>query len=286
MILKSLKIIIILLFINIGLCSNSFKSERKTDFTTSLNIDKIATQYRYYNNDSLFFSFEVGVFPLEFVSPGVYWINKDLYHLGDLYEWNIWSLISGSDGRPYQFKIFHGVNKKYGKNKKNIRGNFISYSAHSRFDEKIYTLPSYQIGYENKYVQSYSKISQVISKIQLSFLLFGRDFDEQVIRAQYLKKGMIPDFLPFVDMDKLVWNTRIHWSITTRFDRDVKLYVERPFFINLGKYYLYFTFGVGAKIYTPYTIYKDNTFQVESSDMKIVPVINADIYFPYDQLFF
>lgn len=275
-----------LLFINIGLYGNALKSERKTDFTTNLNIDKIAAQYRYYNNDSLFFSFEVGVFPLEFVSPGVYWIDKDLYHLGDIYEWNIWSLISGSEGKPYQFKIFHGVNKKYGKNKKNIRGNFISYSAHSRFDAKIYALPSYQIGYENKYVQFYSKMSQVISKIQLSFLLFGRDFDEQVIKAQYLKRGMIPDFLPLVDMNKLVWETRIHWSITTRFDRNIKLYVDRPYFIDLGKYYLYLTFGIGAKIYTPYTIYKDNTFQVESSDMKINPVINANIYFPYNQLFF
>ena len=284
--MKLLKIFIILSIISIGLYGNSFKSERKTDFTTYLNIDKIATQYRYYNNDSLFFSFEVGVFPLEFVSPAAYWIDEDLYHLGDLYEWNIWSLISGTNGKPYQFKIFHGVNKKYRDKKERIRGNFISYSAHSRFDTKIYALPLYEIGYENKCVQYYSETSQVISKIQLSFSLFGKDFDEQVIKAQYIKKGMIPDFLPLVDMNKLVWKTRVHWSITTRFDRNIKLYVEKPYFINLGKYYLYLTCGIGAKVYMPYIIYKNNIFQVESSSMKIDPVINAEFYFPYKQLFF
>ena len=284
--MKLLRISIILIFINIGLCNNSIEPQQKTDIITYFNVNKIATQYRYYDNDSLFFSFEASVFPLEFVSPGAYWLDEDMYHFGDLYEWNIWSLISGGSGRPYQFRIFYGMNKKYDDKKSGIKGSFFSFSAHSRFDTIIYTLPSYEIGYENKCVHYYSDMSEVTSKIQLSFLLFGKAFDEQVIRLQYLKKGMVPDFLPFMDMNKLIWKTRIHWSITTRFDRNFLLYVEKPYFINFGKYYLYLTCGVGAKVYTPYEIYNNGIFQIESSDMKIEPIINAEIYFPYKQLFF
>ncbi|MEA1985882.1 MAG: hypothetical protein U9N76_00150 [Candidatus Marinimicrobia bacterium] len=269
--------IFVTVFIMLLIFNNNSSAHTKNNFSTYLGIDKIAIQYNYFKNDSLFVSFGPNIFPLELVSPIAYKIGEDFYNQGNIYEWNLWNIISGPAGKPYHFKIFHGTNVSQKKNLTKISGNYFAYSTHYRFGKHIYQLSSFEFGYESSIIKHYSEINQEIKKIQFSFLLFGKDFDEQIMKFQYNKKGMIPDIIPFIDMKKLMWKTKIHWSVNTRFHRDFELYVERPFVLPIKKYFVYFTVGIGSRIFTPYTIYFDEKFQVESSGVELEPVIDAGI---------
>jgi hypothetical protein len=253
-------------------------------FYSYYNVSRAVTGYQTTPRYAELLRIEIRAFPKAVLGPVINIANPDWYDWGVYRQWNIWDIYANSN-RPYNIRAFYGEIIRRDKINLKIRGGFISYSHLLRVGKEIKPYQSFEVGFEHKNIEYFSKLAQNVNTKSVSLLFIGDNLSDQILKFVYIRKGVSLEIIPALRFPNTILNISADWSFNTPYARKVEFTLGRAYLVMQKKRHVFITPSIGTRLFLPITIDFENDFLIDTYPLSIVPTFNLEIFIPEKILF-